>query len=471
MRKASVLIIIVLIVILSGTVAWHWIAFTKKTADVEPESEEKITLAVTVKVDQAGMNIKQVFSNINDNKKYEAIIPSQAADVNCLYEDGTPCLDELQSPSIKVKGTKLQFEYIIKSDPGVALLLNDWLVILKDINITETRVEIVDQLRRKGTWVAGLPLKGYKQMEAVNYYVFEGMSKNPSLYWQERSLAKLTGQRGIDYYTFSKEQAVYQFDSLKNFTMNQHLSVIMHDGNRVVHGNGILLAGNKLTDKDFEQQLAIAFLSSKFDPLAKIDSWILESLASLVTNQDPENTKSQAIVSELKVTLTAAELNKFITSFSSDSSTIGHLSLDEYLSAIKGLKTSFFSLNMQEGSGVFPLLFMDTRSVEVNGNDREEIDVVIKGDKKLFPLAPTMDALGFKTKLGSDMKSLEILSASSTYSFNLENKTFIHNGQSFGLLENPFQNFNGNFYLEKHWLNAIFKVSVKENEDNIIVSF
>jgi hypothetical protein len=471
MRKASVLIITVLIVILSGTVAWHWIAFTKKTADLEPESEEKITLAVTVMVDHAGMNIKQVFSNINDNKKYEAIIPTQASDVNCLYEDGTPCLDELQSPSIKVKGTKLKFEYIIKSDPGVALLLNDWLVMLDDINITETRVEIVDQLRRKGTWVAGLPLKGYKQMEAVNYYVFEGMSKNPSLYWQERSLAKHTGQRGIDYYTFSNEQAVYQFASLKNFTMNQHLSVIMHDGNRVVHGKGILLAGNKLTDKEFEQHLAISFLSSKFDPLAKVDSWILESLASMVTNQQPENTKSQAIVSEMKDTLTAGELNEFINSLSSSSSTIDHLSLDEYMSSIKGLKTSFFSLNMQEGSDVFPLLFMDTRSVVVNGNEREEIGVVIKGDKKLFPLAPTMDALGFKTESGSDRKSLEISSASSTYSFNLENKTFIHNGQSYGLLENPFQNINGDFYLEKHWLNAIFKVSVNEDEESIILSF
>jgi hypothetical protein len=470
MKKASVLIITVLIVILGGTVAWHWIAFSKKTADVESEPEEKVTMAVTVKVNQAGMNITQVFSNINDNRKYQVIIPTQAGAVNCMYEDGTPCLDVVQSPSTKVKGTRLQFEYIIKSDPGVELLLNDWLVMLKDINITETSVEIVDQLRRKGTWVAGLPLKGYKQMEAVNYYVFEGKNMNPSIYWQEKSLSKLTGQRGIDYYTFSMDQAVYQFDSLKNFAMNQHLSVIMHEGNRVVRGNGILLAGNKLTDKEFEQQLAISFLSSKFNPLAKVDNWILESLASLVTNQQPGNTKSQAIVSELKDTLTGAELNDFMNSFYS-SSTIDHLSLDEYMSSIKGLKTSFFTLNMQEGPGVFPLLFMDTRSVVVNGTEMDGIGVVIKGEKQLFPLAPTLEALGFKTKLGPDRRSLEILSASRTYFFNLENKTFIHNGQSFGLLENPFQNIDGQYYLEKHWLNAIFKVSVKENKENIILSF
>ncbi|MFT9598103.1 stalk domain-containing protein [Mesobacillus sp.] len=459
MRKISFLLTTGLFIIICAAVIWQWSAYQENN-DQPAESKGDISLIVTVKVDQNELQVKQTFDNLDMNQKYHAVIPSQAIEVNCTDAEGNTC-EEGHKP----KGGKMHFDYKIKSGPGLSMLLNDWMIVLKDTAIKKTRIELVDQFYRRGTWSAGLPLKGYKQTELLHYYVFEGANSTPSLYWQEKPLFKLTGQKGIDYYTTQKEQVIYKFDSLEPFSDN-HLSVVIIDGQRTVRGNGLLLTGNELTDKEFEQELASAFLSSKFGADEEAEGWLLEALASLVTKQEPENEKSRAMVEELVKTLTPEEINAFITYFSKQ----GHLdgnSLDRSLSSIKGMESDFFSMNKQKGVGLFPLLFTDARSVIVNGDVKEELAVVIKGDQVLFPLVPTMDALGYKTKLGTEFTTLEISSESNTYYFNVKNKTFIHEGQTFGLLENPFQNLNGDWYLEKHWLNAIFKVQISENEEAI----
>ncbi|WP_102262085.1 stalk domain-containing protein [Mesobacillus jeotgali] len=459
MKKVSFLLTTGLFIIICVAVIWQWSAFQQKN-DKPSKSEGDISLIVSVKVEQDELQVKQTFDNLKMNQQYHAIIPAQAIEVNCTDAEGDTCKEEH-----KPKGNKMHFEYTIKSGPGLSILLNDWMIVLKDAEIKKTRIEIVDQYYKRGTWSAGIPLKGYKQTELLHYYVFEGENSTPSLYWQEKPLIKLTGQKGIDYYTTQKEQVIYKFDSLETFSDN-HISVVIIDGKRAVRGNGILLAGNELTDKEFEHGLAVAFLSSKFGTDEEAEGWILEALASLVTKQVPENEKSRAMVEELEKNLTPEEIAAFVTYYSKQ----GHLngnSIDGYLSSIKGMESDFFTMNSQKRPGIFPLLFTDARSVIVNGDKKEELAAVIKGGQYLFPLVPTMNALGYETTLGPDLSTLEISSANHTYYFNLKNKTFIHGGQTFGLLENPFQNLNGDLYMGKHWLNAIFKVQVSESEESI----
>lgn len=462
MRKVSFLLTTGLFIFICAAVTWQWSNFSGNN-DKPAESKGDPSIIVTVKIEQNLLQVKQTFNDLEIDRQYHAVIPGQALGVKCTDAAGNQCEGGFEQLP---KGEKIQFDYIIKSGPGLSQLLNDWMVVLKSAPVTKTRIEIVDQSYSKGTWAAGLPLKGYKQTELLHYYVFEGENSSPSLYWQEKNLIKLTGQKGIDYYTSHKEQIIYEFDSLETFSDN-HLSVIISDGQRTVHGNGLLLAGNKLTDKELEQQLAAAFLSSKFGTDQVGDGWIVKALASLVTKQQPENAKSRAMVEELVNTLTSEEIAAFINYFSKERNFSGN-SLDEYLSSIKGMNTNFFSMNSQN-QGVFPLLYTDARRVLVNGDENDELNVVIKDDKYLFPLVPTMDALGYQTKLEPEFTTLEISSAGNTYFFNIKNKTFIHDGQSFGLLENPFHNLNGQWYLEKHWLYAIFKVRVSESEDRIIL--
>jgi hypothetical protein len=461
MKKVSILMTTGLLIFICAAVIWQWSAFQQNNGK-PAKSKGDISLIATVKVEQNELQVKQTFDNLDRNQPYHVVTPAKAVEVKCTDEDGTAC-DEGFNP----KGDKMHFEFTIKTGPGLSLLLNDWLIVLQDAAVNQTRIEIVDQYYSRGTWVSGLPLKGYKQTELLHYYVFEGVNSTPSLYWQEKPLIKLTGHKGIDYYTTKKDQVIYEYDSLGTFT-DSHISVVVIDGQRTVFGNGVLMAGNNLTDKELEQQLASAYLSSKFGTEKEIKGWVLEALVSLVTKQEPESEKSKAIVEELLKTMTSEEIAAFINHFSKDK----HLdvnSLDGFLSSIKGMESNFFSINSQQRQGISPLLFTDTRSVIVNGIEQDNLAVIVKADQYLFPLVPTMNVLGYNAKLGPESTTLELSSDSSTFYFNLKNKTFIHDGQSYGLLENPFQNLNGEWYLEKHWLNAIFKVQVSDSDDSFIL--
>ncbi|MEH7441077.1 stalk domain-containing protein [Bacillus sp. JJ1122] len=472
MKKASVLILTILFIFLSATVVWQWIIYSNHKSQVVSTPNEKITLAVTVKVGEKGLTINQVFKNLQNGSRYGAIIPEHASELVCTNSEGVPCQNDYETQSIKAKGDELQFEYFIKIDASaVEFILNDWLVSFSEREIASTRIEIVDRLHRKGTWVAGLPLKGYRQMEVVKYYVFEGLGENPSLYWQNRSLEKFSGQKGIQYYSSSPEQpGIYQFDSLKGLTDKNHLSVIFNSENRIFHGNGLLLAASSLSKNELEQQLAISLLSQKIQGLEPNNKRLLEALASLIIKQPASNPKSQAIVRELKTKLTSEEINDFTLFLAGIEASIDYIELNDQLAAIKGMGTKFFTLNKQDDSSLYPLLFNDDRRVMANGQKIMDWDILLEGDSKLFPLIKTMSSLGAHTNVDSRMTSIQVTSNNSKYSFNLKNNTFVMNGESFGLLENPFKIISGTVYIEEHWLQAIFKVSIDESEEEIALS-
>ncbi|MBT2637260.1 hypothetical protein [Bacillus sp. ISL-39] len=461
MKKMSILMTSGLFIVICAAVFLQWNAFSEHSGK-PAERKEEPSIVASVKVESNQLLVKQIFYGLEANRQYQAVIPSQAVEVKCTDSEENPCED-----GSLPKGEKIQFEYILKTGPGLSLLLNEWMIVLKEAAVNKTRIEIIDQYNSKGTWAAGLPLKGFKKTELLNYYVFEGVNSTPSLYWQEKPLFKLNGQKGIDYYISKKDQIIYEFDSLGTFSDN-HLSVVITEGQRTTHGTGLLLVGNKLTNKELERQLAMALLASKFGTDRGTEGWTLEALTSLVTKQEPETAKSKAMVRELANTLTAEETAAFITYFSKERQ-LDVRSLDEYLSSIKGMNTKFFLKNSQKGQAGFPMFFTDTRSIIVNGNEKDELEVVIKGEEHLFPLVPTMAALGYKAKTGTDFTVMELSSDSSQYSFNLKNKTFILDGQSFGLLENPFQYLNGEWYVEKRWLHAIFKVEFSETDDRLFL--
>ncbi|WP_079508323.1 hypothetical protein [Mesobacillus jeotgali] len=461
MKKVSFLIAAGLTLMICAAVIWQWRTFSDSNIS-KAESGEEITVAAVVMVDEKGLNIKQVFNNLDSSQEYQASIPVEATGLKCSKGNGNRCVKNM------TKTKELRFEYNIPSAQGNSLFLNDWLIVLKNTGVKNTRIEVVDKFYRKGTWVTGVPLKGYKQTELLNYYVFAGFNPSPSLYWQEKPLAKSSGQKGIDYYSSRTDQLIYRFDNLNTLSRDNHLSVIITDDYRPALGNGLLVTGNRHSDKAIEKLAAKAFLSTKLIGDEPDLDVINEVLALLVTRQETDTPKSKAMLEELRNILTEEQLTDFIANFSKEKM-IGEEFLDGYLSKIIGLNTSFFKSNSRNEAEFIPMLFTDTRSVLINGVETDGLDVIIKDDQTLFPLTKTMSAIGMVTKAGPELVPLEISSAYKKYSFNIKDKTFTLDGQSYGLLELPFQKLNGEWFLEKYWLEAIFKVRVSEDKDRILL--
>jgi hypothetical protein len=474
MKKASVLIISVLILLICATAVWQWGVYSKRSSQTYDRPDVRVSQEVTMIVNHSELEIKQVFINLKNDQNYGTVIPKESIGLICKDSEGSPCDLAGNQQSIRVKGDKLTFTYTINIDPSaVEFFIHDWLVLLRDSEISNTRIEIVDKLNHKGTWVTGIPLKGSRRMELVNYYVFEGREENPSLYWQNKSLRKLSGQKGISYYpaVIEDQLGVYHFDRLKGLAEKSHVSVIVNNENRIVHGSGILLLHTGLTKSELEQQLAISFFSQKFHSLDVNEKWILEALASLITNEPAVTSKSQFLIKELKSKLTQAEINHFINRLSVDQFHIDHNRMDGHLSVISKMKTNFFALNRQEESKNYPLLFMESRKVIANGLIEEDMDIIIEGEKRLYPFIKTMSSLGYKTeKDAAGAEGMKVSSNSNSYSFNFKNKTFILNGKSFGLLEDPFRTINDTVYIEEQWLNGIFDVIVEESEKEIVLT-
>ena len=472
MKRASVLFITLIMIFLCAAVAWQWIIFSKESGLSLNLPPEKINQEIHVKAEKAGLNIKQVFSNLEQGRKYDINIPGRIENLTCLDGEGAPCKDDLENQSFKARGTRLQLEYIVKVDTSaVEFLLNDWLVSLVEEGVNNTRIELVDKLQRKGSWVAGIPLKGYKQMDLVNYYVFEGFGNIPSLYWQNTSLAKLSGQKGINYYSRSQDQLpIYEYDSLINVINKSHLSVIFNNDNRIVQGNGLVLISKSLSRNELEHQLATALISMKLTQLNKDEEWLLEALASLVTKGTAMNPKAYAVVKELSGKLTKAELNEFTEILYHDHSSLTHRKLDDHLAGIRGMRTDFFTLNKLEDNPFYRLLFKDDRRIIVNGENSNDINIAIDGDRKLYPFVKTMETLGFQTVTDPGMKWIKVSSIGNEYSFNLTNNTFVLNGENFGLLENPFEVINRTVYVEQRWLNGVFKISIEESNQEIVLA-
>jgi hypothetical protein len=81
-----------------------------------------------------------------------------------------------------------------------------------------------------------------------------------------------------------------------------------------------------------------------------------------------------------------------------------------------------------------------------------------------------MKSLGYEAAAYNGSATIQVKNGSVQYSFDLKNKTYTMNGNRYGLLDNPFRKINGTIYVEKAWLEAIFKISIVESEDEISLS-
>ncbi|MBS4189103.1 hypothetical protein KHA94_02585 [Bacillus sp. FJAT-49705] len=472
MWKSILLVLIAMTTFIGGMLLWQWKAYSKQN-DLNSESSERAIQEITVYSNEKELQISQKISGLMSGKEYKVSKPDSLFRWSCKDKKGKPCDSGDENPyTFKANQNELVFEYTIPVQTnGSAFLLNEWVTSIPDLVITSSSIEIIDNARRGGTWIAGAPIKGFKEMDLIDYYYFEGIGNASSLYWQPKPIQmKQSNMEKVFYYGGQGLENMNHIQEMKRLKGIPFVSVVFTDQYREENGKGIMIVSPKTNEDELNQKLINYYFEKKFKDISSDQNWIIDVFTSYTTNQAAKTAKGKAIIEELGNKLSEEELNSFFKKASESSEILTLKQLDHYLSELKGWKSKFFVSNGESTESIIPLYFYDFRKVIVSGKEEKDIEVVIEQDKRLFPFVQTMKALGYDVQILSDKETILLAKGSNSYRFFLNRNIFIYNEEDYGLLESPLLNVNGNIYMNKEWIETLFKVNIEVGNEEINIS-
>lgn len=468
MWKIPFTFFIILSAVISGLLFWQWDAYSKEME--QPADRVLASQMISIKTETDTLVITQKLSGFTENKEIPFTLPSEVITWKCLLEDGSECERQEESvTSIKPdnKGNiQIQFILPIKENEK-AFLKNQWLASFSNVQVTDTKVELIDSTKRNGTWVMGIPLIGNKKLDLIDYYVFEGQLANPSLYWQADSLLQEEVDSKLMIYSEQNDNFGQTFTSLQQISNRPHVTVVITNQLQEGNGNGMIITRPDIKPEMLEKKLLHSLLKIKFDNLPIEQSWLVDLHASLLLNSESQISKSNQIIQELKLKLTEEELESYLQTFLSEENVYTPQKLDEILVRVMGKPTIFFENNKNEDANLVPLYFLEKRNISIKGKIPKDLHIIYLGDQKLFPFVETLSSLGFQVKALSDNETLLLTKGLNSYRFYVNQNIFIYNEEDYGLLENPLTKINNTIYINYQWLTSLFNIQIDEDENTV----
>lgn len=468
MWKIPFTFFIILSAVISGLLFWQWDAYSKEME--QPADMELANQKISIKTETDMLIITQKLSGLTGKKEIPFALPSEVINWKCLLEDGSECEKQQESvTSIKPdnKGNiQIQFTLPIKANEK-AFLFNQWLASFSNVQVTDTKVELIDSTKRNGTWVMGIPLIGNKKLDLIDYYVFEGQLANPSLYWQAGSLLQEKVDTKLMIYSEQDGNQDQTYTSLQQISNRPHVTVVITNQLQEGNGNGMIISRPDIKPEMLEKKLLYSLLKLKFDNLPIEQSWLVDLHVTMLLNSESQISKSNQIIQELKLKLTEAELESYLQVFLSEEIFYTPQKLDEILASVTGKPTTFFDDNKNEDMNLIPLYFLEKRSISVKGKIQRDLHIIYMGDEKLFPFVETLSSLGFQVKVLSDNETLLLTKGLNSYRFYVNQNIFIYNEEDYGLLENPLTKINQTIYINYQWLTSLFNIQIDEDENTV----
>jgi hypothetical protein len=447
---------------LIGFLYWQWHLYEEKR-DLGQVTSNPIIQEMTVKTSAESLHITQVFHRLNPRQDYRIIVPNHVIKWTCIKENGAPCVSKkIKSKTYPAQDSgNLTLQYSIKISPGSpSLLQSNWMMKLQNVKIHETKIELVDSFFRKGTWVAGLPLKGHKKHEFIDYYVFEGNSDQPDLYWQAKPLY-IIGQNN-SFTVYSEKNELKSFQKLKLPVRSLYTSFIHTNEHLPFSSPSIFITHNSLSPQVVHKIWITNYFSQKFQS-KQTDNWLVDVFSSLYLNEPTKTVKGTFIIEQLRAHLNHSKIQKFVEA-TFQKEFINSNDLDQQLEEITGFETNFFRSN--NGRSTFPLVFFETKDIKVHGKNVANLEASITNGTMFFPFIKTMKSLGYSVKVNPDLSI--VLKKNRNKFIIFENQSsFLKNGQKFGLLEYPFKNENGMIYINQKGLHTLFNVKIATRNKEI----
>lgn len=468
MWKIPFTLFIILSGVIGGLLFWQWHAYSKEME--KPVEIELVSQQVSIKTEVDTLLINQKLSGLTGKKEYTFSLPSGVTEWQCILEEGKDCKKQDESlTSLKADTNgSFQIQYSLPVNTNEkAFLYNEWLASFSNVQVTDTKVELIDSSKRNGTWVMGIPLIGNKKLDFIDYYVFDGELAHPSLYWQANSLLLDEVDHKLVVYSEQEGSVTPTFKSLQELSNRPHVTVVMTSQLQEGNGNGMIITRPDAETDNLERKLIYSFIKSRFDHLPIEQSWLVDLHTSLYLDIESQIPKSNQMIQELRSKLSEEELENYLQTFLTEDTLFTPQKLDHILNTVTGKKTSFFNLNKNEELSFIPLYYLDERNISVKGKNQESLHIVYMEDQILFPFVETLSALGFQVKALSNNETLLLTKGLNSYRFYVNQNIFIYNEEDYGLLENPLTKIHHTIYIDYQWLTSLFKIEIDEDENTV----
>ncbi|KAA9025989.1 hypothetical protein [Niallia endozanthoxylica] len=467
MSKKSILLLVFLLAVTSGLLIWQWEIYSENTKENLKHQMEQAVQHITIEATGKELKVTQTVTGLGKDKEYQILKPDHLFRWQCIdgYEENCKSFSQESHIFLADKG-ELRFTFVIPIQQQSAFLLTDWTTTIKNVDIKETTIDIVEKEKRDSTWVAGLPQTGYERLSLIDFYAFKGKGGTPSIYWDPNPFEKKTLSKSLAIYgnPLFVQSNSYQIPELMGG--EEFIAIIYTDSVNPYTGQGIKIVSPSSQVEVIERELMNDYYFKKFLKLSKHEQWVIDLLTALTLETPPAHPKSEFMLAELSLYMTEKERKLFLQAVQKEEKLINFQMLNQMLGNSKGLETTFFSANQMEESEWTPLFFIDQRQLIVN--DRiTSIHIVHRKNQMLLPFVETMEAMGFQVKSDDDI--FYVSNTKEQYTFFLNQPIFTHNGTDFGLLENPLYEEIAGVYITNKTLQTIFRVSIIEEQLSIVL--
>lgn len=435
------------------------------------EKEFYYTQEIAIEYREDSLDVRHHFKNLPKNE-VEIIWPSTAVETGCFLEQEHSCnrLDEAKTKFNVGENHAQSVSYVIPLNGQLQTdkLLQDVFAKLNLGDASYTTVHITTNPQMNGTWITGLPTIGQQQLSLVNYTMFAGTGGVEDIYWLKQGAAftKKTDQYSIYAKDPIGEAQTQVVDKLA--LMNEeHIAIVQTPTLPAVDGHRIAFVPT-MTDEAIQYRATVAHINNVY-AFKEVPNWLKQVVASVIAGQPFGEEKAIRVFNELNEKLTESQLEEF-------ESQLGELKhkevtvsvIDTALSNTLNGYTKFFSLN-NNSDAFYPIVYTDHRPIEVNGETKDQLHVILDEGYVLYPADLLLQNLGYETSVGPN--GYYVTKEGHTYRFpNDEHQFYVYNNKRFNIATNPFHEVAGIRYIEESWIQRLFTVNIEKSNAKISIT-
>jgi len=402
-----------------------------------------------------------------DGGRYEIIFSAESKNRTCFLETESSCIRMNENVSAILEGEQsrqsISYEIPKSGTLESRKLFKEPFAKLRNAKPDSTILHVTDESGIGGMWISGLPLVGSKKLDTVDYAMFKGNGTVSDLYWQRKAFPQTyRGDRLSIFGDSIDADVAEQLDGVLKELNTRHIAIVMDPQGKPLQSSRFLitqLKATELSDLVLERGVRSMYTIAEREHL-------VASLVTSISIDAPTGTKEyKAVFESLKNSLTANQyemLRSHLTEKYGEH--IDAAVLDELLGEVSGAKTSFVQKNNERS---YPFVLEDTRTVFLNGETQEDIQVIIMDKQSLYPANKILTRNGYE--VSANESSIYIESKEEKFRFSLRDPFYVLNEKKYELREKPYAFIGNEYYFTEDALRRIFHLSIQKNEETIVV--